>query len=51
MLKGRKTYIVAIAGGIVFVLAALGIITPELANQIYTILGIGAVAALRDAIK
>lgn len=50
-LDGKKTYIVAGLGGVVFALEVLGYITPELAVQFYTILGLGGVATLRDAIR
>lgn len=50
-LKGKKTYITALAGGVVFVLARLGYITPELEVTLYTALGIVGVATLRASIK
>lgn len=50
-LKGKKTYILAIAGGVIFALARVGFIPADLEVQIYIVLGIGGMAALRNAIK
>lgn len=50
-LKGRKTYILAIVGGIIFVLSRLGFLPADLEVQIYVVLGLGGVATLRSAIK
>lgn len=50
-LKGKKTYILAIIGGIVFVASRLGYIEPNLENQAYTILGVSGFATIRDGIN
>jgi hypothetical protein len=50
-LKGKKTYILAVIGGIVFTLQILGIIDNEVASQILTFLGLGSIATIRNAIK
>jgi len=44
-LKGKKTYIIAIIGGIVGILQACGVIIPEYVYAILAALGIGAVRA------
>ena len=49
-LRGKKTFILAGLGGVVFILARLGYVTPELEVQAYTLLGIGSVATLRAGI-
>lgn len=48
-LEGKRSYICAIAGGLTFIASRLGFIDPEMENQIYVLLGFGAVAALRAA--
>ena len=50
-LTGKRTYLIAILGGVTWVLALLNIISSEQATQIYTLLGIGAVTTIRAAIK
>lgn len=50
-LKGKKTYILAILGGVTFVLARVGFITPDVEVQVYTLLGIGGFATIRNSIK
>jgi len=50
-LEGRKTYIVAICGGIVFALSCLGIISSDLAVKLYELLGITAIATIRAGIN
>ena len=50
-LQGKKTFLLTIIAGVVFVGARLGYITPEIEAQLYTILGIGTVATFRSAIK
>ena len=50
-LKGKKTYIIAICGGIVYALAALNIITPDVAEKIYGVLSIGGAMTIRAAIE
>jgi hypothetical protein len=50
-LKGKKTYLIAIIGGVTFAIARLGTISTDIEVQIYTLLGIGSIATLRDAIK
>jgi len=50
LLKGKKTYIVALVGAVIFVLARFGVFTPEVEAQIYTALGIVGVATFRNAI-
>ena len=51
MLKGYKTYLVATAAGIVYVLQLLGVITTEVAQHLFEALGVLGLAALRSAIK
>jgi len=50
-LSGKKTFIIAILGGIAFVLARLGVITTDVEVQVYALLGIGGIATIRHAIK
>ncbi len=47
---GKKTYIMGAGMGIVAALFAMGIITKELSEILLTLLGGGAVLALRKAI-
>ncbi len=49
-LSGKKTYIVAALGAITFACAALGYIGQDIANQIYTMLGIAGTFTMRAAI-
>lgn len=51
ILKGRKTYIVAVAAGLVTVAQVLGLIDAELAITIYGLLGAGGLATLRMAMR
>ena len=44
---GYKTYLVAAAAALTIFAQSLGWITPEIANQILAVLGVGAVAALK----
>jgi hypothetical protein len=50
-LKGKKTYVVAIAGAAVQGLVFAGVLTQEAANPILAMLGFGAAASLRSAVK
>lgn len=50
-LQGKKTYIVAGVAAIVFFLAAVGVIPQEVANMIYTILGITGVVTVAAKIN
>lgn len=49
-LKGKRTYLICAVGAIVFFIARLGYIGVDLEAQLYTILGIGGVAALRAGV-
>lgn len=50
-LNGKKTYtLVALAAG-VFILTNLGYISADVAQQLYTLLGIGSVGTIRSAIN
>ena len=51
LLDGKKTYLVAIAGAVVFIVSRLNLISPDLEAQIYKVLGITVVATARSAIK
>ncbi|MEO2054696.1 MAG: hypothetical protein ABGX83_05295 [Nitrospira sp.] len=51
MLKGKKTYIIAIAAGLVVAAEAMGYINGEFAAQILTFLGIGGAVAMRAGIE
>ena len=48
--KGKKTYIVAVAGALVVGLFFVGVIDEQIATAALGALGFGAVATLRDAI-
>lgn len=50
-LNGKKTYLIAGLGAIVFVAFNLGYLDVDTANQIYTLLGITGTITLRSAIK
>lgn len=50
LLKGKKTFLLAVAGAVVFFASAAGYLDAEFANKILGFLGIGAVATLRSAI-
>lgn len=50
-LKGKKTYLQAAAGAIIFALYTLGVLDVETAATIGGFLGIGALASLRAAVK
>ncbi|MEQ8504573.1 MAG: hypothetical protein RIB80_04555 [Rhodospirillales bacterium] len=50
-LKGKKTYLVAVAAGIVTVVQALGYIDAEMAATIYGLLGAGGLATLRAGVS
>lgn len=50
-LNGKKTYIVAGLGAVVFVAFNLGYIDVDTANQLYTMLGITGTITMRSAIK
>lgn len=51
LLSGRKTYLVAIAAGVIFVLARLGHITIEIENTLYAALGITGLVTLRAGVN
>ena len=51
LLKGKKTYILAFIGGLVWSLTALGWLDQESANMMFTLLGFGTAAALRNGMK
>ena len=46
-LKGKKTYAIAIGGGILFALQLAGVPIP---NEVWQLLGIGGLASLRAAV-
>jgi len=50
-LKGYRTYGLVALGALTWVAQALGWMTPQTAQQVWTILGIGAVGTLRAAVK
>jgi hypothetical protein len=50
-LSGKRTYIMAAAGAIVQGLVFAGVLTQEAANPILGMLGFGAAATLRAAVK
>lgn len=50
-LAGYRTYILVSLGAVAWAASALGYISPDIFQQILTILGIGAVGSLRAAIK
>lgn len=49
-LSGQRTYILAALGAIIVGLKMAGILSPEAADSLLTILGVGSVASLRAAI-
>lgn len=51
LFEGKKTYLIVIAGALVFILNNLGYIDADLTNQIYVLLGITGTATMRSAIK
>lgn len=51
MLKGYKTYIICVLALLVLVLVHYGIVPANYIETIFSLLGIGTVAALRSAIK
>lgn len=50
-LAGKKTYIMAFAGAVVTGLVFAGVLTQEQATPILGMLGFGAAATLRSAVK
>jgi hypothetical protein len=50
-LDGKKTYLLAIAGAVVYGLVLAGLMTQEQANPILGLLGFGAAASIRSAVK
>ncbi len=50
-LAGKKTYIMAVAGAVVQGLVFAGVLTQEQATPILGMLGFGAAASLRSAVK
>lgn len=48
--QGKKTYFLVLVGAIVWIAQVTGHISPELANQIYVVLGIGSVGTIHAAI-
>lgn len=50
-LSGKKTYIMAFAGAVVTGLVYAGVLTQEQAAPILGMLGFGAAASLRSAVK
>lgn len=50
-LAGKKTYLMAAAGAIVQGLVFAGVLTQEQATPILGMLGFGAAASLRSAVK
>lgn len=50
-LAGKKTYVMAIAGAVVQGLVFAGVLTQEQATPILGMLGFGAAATLRAAVK
>ena len=50
-LKGKKTYILAGCGAIVWVAMQLGWVPLEIAQQLWVLLGFGSAAALRNGIS
>ena len=51
LLKGKKTFLCAIGGGVVVTLKLLSLLDDPTASTLLTLLGFGAAAALRSAIK
>jgi len=51
MLSGKKTYIIAFVAAILTGIQQMGWITPEMYQTILQWLGIGALVALRSAVK
>lgn len=51
LLAGKRTYILAFAGAIVQGLVFAGVLTQEQATPILGMLGFGAAASLRAAVK
>lgn len=51
MLKGNRTYILALAGAVVQGLVFAGVLTQDQATPILGFLGFGAAATLRAAVK
>lgn len=49
--SGKKTYIVAIGGGLISIGVATGLVTPEIAVTGFALLGIGAVPTLAHGLK
>lgn len=50
-IAGKKTYIMAAAGAVIQGLVFAGVITQDQANPLLVMLGFGAGAALRSAVK
>jgi hypothetical protein len=50
-LAGKKTYLIAIAAGIIVTLNVMGYIEDTLANKILDYLGVGIIFTLRSAIS
>lgn len=50
-LAGKKTYIMAAAGAVIQGLVFAGVLTQEQANPLLAMLGFGAAATLRSAVK
>ena len=50
-LSGKKTYIMAFAGAVIQGLVFAGVMEQGQANQLLTLLGFGAAASLRAAVK
>lgn len=50
-LKGKKTYLVAIAAGGVLALQLMNVVDPETANSLYKILGVTGLVTLKAGMK
>ncbi len=50
-LKGKKTYVLAVAGAVVMGLWMAGVLDQEAADALLAMLGFGSIAALRAGIQ
>ena len=50
-LRGKRTYLLALIGAVIFILGRIGIITPDIENTLYTAIGLGGLFTIRAAIK
>jgi threonine/homoserine efflux transporter RhtA len=51
MLKGKKTYLIALAVAILTIAVQLGFLSQDIANTLFGLLGAGGLASLRLGIE